>query len=273
MQYIKPEVADLASEQWGMITAAQARQRGESLRTLARLAQRDILERMAHGVYRLAGTPPSPLDDLRAAWLSLDPERTVSERLRDEKITVVSHRSAAKAQGLGDLDADVYEFTSPGRKQSRRTDIRLSKATLESSDWSVIDGLPVTTIARTITDLAQRQTDGGHMASVVRDALVKLHFDDQTIIQALTPYAHYYGVPHEQGKILFLRFLQDAGLPELIHGAVIRQVQSEQPGSSVPELINSRHSRRVAEILVEVLTLNQQHINPVSSTINEENGY
>jgi hypothetical protein len=267
MQYLKLEVSDLAAEQWGMVTAAQARVRGESLRTLGRLAQQGTLERMAHGVYRLSSNPSSPLDDLRAAWLSLDPEHTATQRVCQQLVSVVSHRSAAKVHGLGDLDADVYEFTSAERKQSRRGDVRFSKAELHSDEWTLVDGLPVTTVPRTISDLAKKHTDGGHLATVVRDALVTLNFDDQLIINALNAYAHHYGIARGNGKKLFIRFLRETGLPDLIHHSVLQQLETQpSPDPATTAMqgpLNSDQAQRIALIITEMLTVKQRVVEKI----------
>ena len=109
------DLLDVAAEQGGLVTTAQASRFGVSAQAMARFGASGRLERVTHGVYRVAGVPPSPLDDLRAAWLGLDPGRLAAERWRDAPPAVVSHRSAAALHRLGDLDADVPEFLVPGR--------------------------------------------------------------------------------------------------------------------------------------------------------------
>ncbi len=125
-------IGDLAASQWGLVTTAQAGGHGVTSQTVARLTNQGALERLSHGVYRLTGAPPSPLDGLRAAWISLDPSRLAHERLRDDPPIVVSHRSAASVHGLGDLEADEFEFTAGHRKQSRQSDIRIHRGQIES---------------------------------------------------------------------------------------------------------------------------------------------
>jgi predicted transcriptional regulator of viral defense system len=208
------ELADIAAEQWGLITTAQAEAAGSSRKAVGRLARAGVLERLAHGVYRLAGTPADPRDDLRAAWLALDPARVAGARLRDEPPEVVSHRSAAALYELGDLDADRHEFIVAGRRQTRRSDIRFHMAALTAADWGIVDGLPCTTVVRTITDLAADRTDGGHLAGVVRDALTVRHVDVDGLARALIPYAARYGAPTDDGEALLTRFLDEAGVPE-----------------------------------------------------------
>lgn len=222
------DLADIAAGQWGLITTAQARAVGQSAQTVARLAEQGVLERLTHGVYRLAGTPADSRDDLRAAWLALSPRRTVAERLRDDIPEVVSHRSAAQLFEFGDIEADLHEFTIAGRRQTRRPDVRFHRSQLTAHDWTVVDGLPVTTAVRTIGDLADRRLDGGHLAGVVRDALISLHVDVEVLIAALRPHAHRYGVPLGDGEALLRRFLDEAGLPPgLVRAAEATRFESE----------------------------------------------
>lgn len=214
------DVADLAAEQWGLVTTAQARAVGVSPQAIARFTNNGALERMTHGVYRVTGAPATPLDSLRAAWLALDPARRAGERLRDEEPAVVSHRSAAAIHHLGDLETDEFEFTSSARKQTRRPDMRLHRGLVGPGEWSVIDGLPVTTPVRTVDDLAADRIDGGHLAGVVRDALTRQQVDDQELIAVLRQHAHHYGAPMGDGEALVARFLQEAGISEPIERAV-----------------------------------------------------
>lgn len=211
------ELAEVAADQWGLITTAQAGAIGSSAQAIARLAGDGRLERLTHGVYRLTGTPGDPADELRAAWLALDPKRRASDRLRDHVPDVVSHRSAAWLHELGDLDADRLEFTVVRRRQSRRPDVRLHRARLSRNDWTLVDGLPVTTVVRTITDLAAAHTDGGHLAGVVRDAVTMKPVDVDVVIHALQPYARRYGAPTGDGRAVLARFLDEAGVPETSH--------------------------------------------------------
>lgn len=213
-------LGDIAAEQWGLVTTAQARVLGVSAQEVARLTKQAVLERMTHGVYRVSGAPPEPTDELRAAWLALDPGRRAAERARDAWPAVVSHRSAAVLHDLGDLDADLHEFTTAGRKQSRRPDIKLHRGHLAAGEWTIVDGLPVTTVARTIADLAAARVDGGHLATIVRDALTVKQVSDQSLSAALAPYAQRYGAPAGDGETLLARFIQESGVPVALGRAV-----------------------------------------------------
>ena len=167
-------LSPLAAGQWGMVTAAQARELGISRVDLNRLVHDGTLERIeaAARVYRLTGSPPDPgLDDLCAAWLQLGEGMVNARRLR-EPDAVVSHRSAAVVLELGDLLADVHEFYSPVRRRPRHDDVRIRVRThLPAHAWTVVGGLPVTTAARVVTDLLAEREDESAVARVVQDAL------------------------------------------------------------------------------------------------------
>ncbi|WP_083449814.1 type IV toxin-antitoxin system AbiEi family antitoxin domain-containing protein [Luteipulveratus mongoliensis] len=216
------EVSDLAASQWGLLTAAQAHAAGISRMALTRMVDEGILERPRHGIYRLAGSPAHRFDSLRAAWLSLDRRPLLaSERvLGSSPPAVVSHRSAALLLDMGDIDADIHEFSVATRKQTRQPDVRLHRAQLDLERWTVVDGLPVTTPVHTVVDLARGRLDGGHLATVVRDATTShgVHPDD--LAEALRPYAHYYSAPAGDGNALVARLLQEAGIPDALDRTV-----------------------------------------------------
>src|SRR5689334_12341867 len=96
-------LAELAESHWGMFTTAQAAVSGVRTEYVKRFADRGLIARMRHGVYRMAGAPEGPDSQIRAEWLALEPDRPVGERLRQAMpVGVVSHRSAADIQSLGD---------------------------------------------------------------------------------------------------------------------------------------------------------------------------
>ncbi|WP_328989684.1 type IV toxin-antitoxin system AbiEi family antitoxin domain-containing protein [Kribbella sp. NBC_01245] len=203
-------LAELASEQWGLLTAAQAVKLGVTHQALAQLLREGAVKRVQHGVYRMTGAPPSMFDDIRAAWLAIDPRRSAAERLRAPD-AVVCLRSAAWLHELGDMDADRYQFKVTGRRQSRRSDVIFRRGVLARDEWCRVEGLPVTTIVKTIGDLASAYTDGGHLANVVRDAITMAGVDAEAIIAILNPHARKYG--YRDGEAVVSRFLEEAGLP------------------------------------------------------------
>lgn len=163
-----------------------------------------VLERVAHGVYRLVGVPPADQLDLRAAWLQLAPEVPAWERTAAQG--VVSHRSAAALYGIGDLPADRHEFTLPGRKQSRRPDVRLHSGRLDDGQWITLRGLPVTRPSRIAADLLAERNDPQAVGQLVTDAIRGVFDYPGTVAQRLAPYASRLGLRKGDG-VAALRWL------------------------------------------------------------------
>jgi hypothetical protein len=200
-------LADIAADQWGLVTRRQAERSGVSRATLQRLSAPGApLDRVAHGIYRLAGAPIPDHVDLRAAWLQLAPDLPAWERRPEE--WVVSHRSAAALYGLGHLPADRHEFTVAGRKQSRRPDVRLHHRRLDPSEWARLRGLPVTRPSRIAADLLLDGEEPEAVAHVVADALRGAYDDPGTFSETLAPLAVRFGLRRGDGFAL-LRWLLD----------------------------------------------------------------
>jgi hypothetical protein len=143
----------------------------------------------------------------------------------------VSDRSAALLYGYGDLDGDQHEFTVATRRQSRRGDVRFHRRRLERGDWTLRGGLPVTTAAVTIRDLAATNLDGDHLAGVVRDALLDATVDPEQVCDVLRPFAGAYGAPVGDGVELLRRLLATAGVPAAIK-TVVRLAAEGQAGAA-----------------------------------------
>lgn len=196
-----------------MITTAQAGARGVSRLDLARLAGSGDLVRLAHGVYRDAGAPADEYEDLRAAWLSTDPARSAEARLRDEPASVVvTGASAAWLHRAGELLADRHEFTTPVRRQSQRAEIRYRQRQLGPVDVTIVSGLPVTTLERTVADLVGSRTDLSLVADVLSDAARMSRLDLDRLAALLAPLSARNGLRRGDGEALLGRLVEIAGL-------------------------------------------------------------
>lgn len=206
-------LAELSASQWGMVTTAQAAERGVQRLDLSRLAKAGHLERLAHGVYRDAGAPSDEYQSLRAAWLAADPSRTAEARLGDlVGGVVVVGPSAASLHGAGDLPADRHELSSPVRRQTQRPSISYRQQQLEPADVTIAHGLPVTTIERTIADLVGARTDLSLVAGVLRDAARGRNLDTGRLSDLLGPLAARNGHRKDDGTALLDRLTTLAGL-------------------------------------------------------------
>ncbi|MBB5838257.1 type IV toxin-antitoxin system AbiEi family antitoxin domain-containing protein [Kribbella italica] len=235
----------LGSGQWGLVTTAQASEVGVSKMRLSRLADRGTLQRVRHGVYSLPSADTGPLQGLRAAWLSAG-----GRSAADQPLTVVSGESAAAVHGLGDLLPAKYEFSSAVRRQTTQPDTRYRKRDLSDGDVVWVEGLPVTSVARTVEDLAAGGTDFDHLAAVVRDAFTKGTAADR-LAQALEPSADRFGSP--DGDALLVALLETAGYrPDARVLELVAPDLQEKLLQAVTPRLDDVVSRAVAEQLREV---------------------
>jgi predicted transcriptional regulator of viral defense system len=207
-------LAEVTEDQWGLFTRRQAESTGMAWTTLARLVNDNAAERIAHGVYRLRGTPAADHLALRAAWLQLAPDTPVWSRTAGQG--VVSHRSAAALHGLGHLPADDHHFTLPARRQSRRPDVHLHRAELAGGEVTNLGGLLVTRPARIAADLLADREDPGAVAQVLADAFRGAHDRPGAVVGAIAPYATQLGLPRGDGLALLGWLLELIDDPERV---------------------------------------------------------
>lgn len=179
--------------------------------TLARFVKSGVVERVAHGVYRLRGTPPDDQIDIHAAWLQLAPDTKVWERIPAQG--VVSHRSAAAIYGFGHLPADIHQFILPMRRQTRRDDVRLYKASVGADEWVNHQGLIVTRPARVVADLLDDREDPEAVARVVIEAVQSARDDPGAIALAVASQAGSFGFEPGNGLAVLDWLLELAGDP------------------------------------------------------------
>lgn len=234
---VEQVLAELGSGQWGLLTAVQAQRRGVNRPRLGRLVEAGVLVRLTHGVYALRGSMAAGPVELRAAWLALDPTRPAADRIADGAAgAVVSHASAAVLHGLGDLDADRHEFTAPVRKQTRRAELRLHRGRLADDEVTLHEGLPVTTVARTIVDLVAAGHDGGHVAGVLASAVRARRVDPAALAPLLAPHAARFGLPRHDGPALVAHLLDLGGVTEDVDADRVAAA-ARSAGISVPDVM------------------------------------
>jgi predicted transcriptional regulator of viral defense system len=149
----------LAEPQAGYFTAGQAAQAGFSWERLTDYSKNGRFQRVAHGIYRLAQFPSSRFEDLFAAWLKCGPN------------SAISHESALALYDLSDVLPEQVHVTVPRTASRRRKGIRLHTNRLRPTDVVKREGLPVTSVPRTIADVAKVGLSEDHVARAIRDAL------------------------------------------------------------------------------------------------------
>lgn len=247
-----PPVRDLAEEQGGLFTAAQARNAGARRPQLADLLHAGTIYRVQHGIYRLTGTPPDPWGHARAAWLALAPELTASDRLRDPEGpgAVISHRTAARMLNLGDIEADRIDLTTATPRTTRNPDVALHTANLTRDQWILQAGLPVTSPETTIADLTAIGTDLGHLATITRDAALRHDIDTPTLEGALDPHASTHG--YTNGRQLLAHLVQTAGAPAATVDVGMRAFVDELNKilATYPTVTNDQVTKAMANIRI-----------------------
>ena len=149
----------IAEPQGGYFTSAQAAQAGFSRKLLWYHQKTGKLLRTAHGVYRLEHFPASPFEDLFVAWLRCGPK------------SAISHQSALTVYDLSDVIPSETHVTVPRTASRRRAGIRLHTNRLHARDVVKREGVPVTSVPRTIADVARAGASEDHVAQAIRDAL------------------------------------------------------------------------------------------------------
>lgn len=138
---------DIATEQAGYFTTAQARTCRFSSPLLTHHVKNGRFVRAARGLYRLRDYPTSPREELLAAWLRLAPD------------AVASHESALDLLGLSDVIPNRIHLTVPRsrRKLAQPSGVTIHTTTrkLGGPDVVVRDGMRLTGPARTIVDVAE----------------------------------------------------------------------------------------------------------------------
>jgi predicted transcriptional regulator of viral defense system len=182
-------LSEASRDQAGYVTTAQARRLGIDADTIARIARRGDLRRVAHGIYALPGAFRGPREDLIAGWLRLTRDRLPWDA--SEPAAVASHTSAAAIYDFGTFSPDVPTFTVMRRRfQPPDRSLQVYTAHLEPTDWQwfvLAEGLriPVTTPARTIVDLAFAGEERGRVLDALADARDAGLLTDAAVADAL----------------------------------------------------------------------------------------
>ena len=144
------QLVERAAEQHSYVTTRDAHDLGIDPTQLRLLAARGRLERVGRGAYRVQVLPRGEHDDLAeaVAW-SLGRG-------------VVSHESALVLHGLSDVNPSRVHLTVPRDNHPRTAGAglyRMHRRVLPASDVTEADGIPVTTVPRTVRDCLAGGTD------------------------------------------------------------------------------------------------------------------
>lgn len=160
------ELIAIADQNDGLLTSKQARNAGILDSVLVRLAQRGRLERIARGVYRITHYPHAKLSQYREAILW-------AEASHGPEQAVLSHETALAVYGISDGNPSQVHIAVPKSARLRRKRpawIAIHRDNLRPADVTLHEGLPMTTVARTITDVLHSSGRSDLVRRAISDA-------------------------------------------------------------------------------------------------------
>jgi predicted transcriptional regulator of viral defense system len=136
------QLYEVAEPQAGYFTTAQATEAGVSNRALYQRVRRGDIDHVRYGLYRLRRFPAHPFEDVIAAclWAGGD--------------SAASHETALAVHGISDAMPSAIHITVPRPFRGRQDGVVIHHADLPDTDRTRVHAVPVTTIARTLQDVA-----------------------------------------------------------------------------------------------------------------------
>jgi len=138
----------------GIRTTAELKAAGKSAAEIGKLTRRGSLVRVRYGVYARADMASKVLSQRDGDQLL----RAAAELLAAGRSAMASHETAAVIHDLDLLSKPDRVLTltrSPGHNRAGRPGVLVHSADLPARHVTVIYGMPVTTVARTVVDLAR----------------------------------------------------------------------------------------------------------------------
>ncbi|MGC2373416.1 MAG: type IV toxin-antitoxin system AbiEi family antitoxin domain-containing protein [Solirubrobacteraceae bacterium] len=155
---LRRRLFNLVANQGGYFTAAQAKTIGYSYPAQAHHVGAGNWLRVDRGLFRLAEWVPDVHDDL-IRW-------TLWSRGR----AVVSHESAFSVHGVGEFESARVHLTVPPGFSMRDPATALHHADLADSDVVQRTGFKLTTVIRSLVDIAALAADEDQLARAIQEA-------------------------------------------------------------------------------------------------------
>ncbi len=165
------KVAAMAAAQHGRVTLAQLSAAGVGRGSVEKAVRSGRLHRLFDGVFALGHVAPSAAGDYIAAVL------------RCGSAAALGFRPAACLHALRAGDAWPIDVVSPTGRGRGVRGIRVHRSPLPEHHRVRVDGIRVTTVARTLADLAHEVSEID-LRSMIREAQYRGVFDLQATIEA-----------------------------------------------------------------------------------------
>ena len=143
-------VLELAADQHGLFSSRQARSAGLPVAAVRHWEDAGLTERVASGVWRVAGSPRTPEQRAMAAVLAGGPG------------TALCRSSAGWLWGIPGHGLEPVQVMRTRGDRSLPGGATHTSRLVDDADLTTRRGIPTTTPARTLFDLAGRQHPGTH---------------------------------------------------------------------------------------------------------------
>jgi very-short-patch-repair endonuclease len=153
-------IVEVAAKQHGLFTRTQARAAGASDKVVRRRVRAGHWVARAPRVLAVAGSPDTPVVGLLIAVLEVGCN------------AAASHRAAAALHGIPGFDLrELHVTRPPGRTSKQLASGRLHVVPLPPDHVTVVDGVPTTTVPRTLFDLAATERHERRVERALDNAL------------------------------------------------------------------------------------------------------
>src|ERR1700733_12156139 len=194
MQVVERAIARIAARQDNVITGDQLAAAGLGRGAIAHRVKVRAMQRLHVNVYLLGAAPPTPMARARAAALACGTD------------AVDSHRSAACLFGLLPETTGDVDVTIPARNQAPRPGFRRHRVKSHPPHPDTTgNGIRVTSIARTICDLAATES-----ARATEQAFQEALYREIVTVEALK--AVTAREPHRRGAQVIRSLISDPRL-------------------------------------------------------------
>ena len=141
--HVDERIAALAAGQHGVVSRGQLLDAGITETMVKQRIARGQLVPLHRGVYAVGNAHLRPNGYRLAAVLAVGPG------------AVLSHRDAAALHGLRNGGGTRIDVSTPAERRSTERIRVHGRRRLDGADTTVVEGVPVTTVARTLVDLAE----------------------------------------------------------------------------------------------------------------------
>ena len=209
-------MAERAARRWGVLSRAQLRALGAAPATVDYWVRSRRLDVVYRGVYAVGGAVLRPEGHRLAAVLACG------------RHAVLSHRSAAAHWGLLATDQERIDLMAPASRHGI-PGIRLHRTrSLDAQDTTIHEGIPITSVSRTLLDLAPTARDD-QLERALAQAMYLQLYDQRAIDDVIARSNGHRGtkilaeatkqepqIAKSMWEIRMLALVRRAGLPEPI---------------------------------------------------------